>query len=121
MSVRILQVMTDDFDGTELKVGQGQTVAFSLADDFYEIDLSDKNLKRLQIDFEPWISKARRPAGAAAPTRRRARSARTSKAAPKVAATQNADVRIWARENGLSVSSRGRIAADVLAAYTAAH
>jgi hypothetical protein len=33
----------------------------------------------------------------------------------------NADVRTWARENGLTVSDRGRLAGSVLAAYQSAN
>ena len=33
----------------------------------------------------------------------------------------SADVRAWARENGFAVSERGRIPAEIWAAYEAAH
>jgi hypothetical protein len=38
-----------------------------------------------------------------------------------VNAPRNADVRAWARENGLTVNSRGRVPASVLAAFRDAH
>ena len=47
-------------------------------------------------------------------TRRRARSSAGSGESP-------AEVRAWAEANGIKVNARGRIPADVLAAYRAAH
>lgn len=38
-----------------------------------------------------------------------------------VASPSNAEVRSWARQNGLKVSDRGRVPASVLAAYRSAH
>ena len=49
----------------------------------------------------------------------RRRAGRTSAAAPK--GTSNARIREWARSNGYKVSDRGRISAEVVAAYEAAH
>lgn len=131
MSTRTLQVLTDDYDDVELKPGQGQMVTFSLQGQSYEIDLSDKNLKKLQSDLAGWIDKARpasnvrgsrAAAGAGRATGRRAtgsgRAAGTSRAA---AAGESQAIREWARENGHQVSERGRISAEIREAYTQAH
>lgn len=58
---------------------------------------------------------ARRKSGKTAPARRR----RASKQA--VVPTSTADIRTWARQNGLTVSDRGRISSSVLSAYRDAH
>lgn len=43
------------------------------------------------------------------------------KVAKPAAPVSNAEVRSWARQNGLTVSGRGRVAAQVIAAYREAH
>lgn len=56
---------------------------------------------------------------AGAPTRS-ARARRTGSAKPSAPVT-NGELRSWARQNGLSVSGRGRVPATVVSAYRAAH
>jgi hypothetical protein len=53
-------------------------------------------------------------AGAASKPRRK-------RASKRAASPDNAQVRSWAREQGLSVNSRGRVAASVMTAYRDAH
>ncbi len=138
MSTRMLQVLTDDYDDVELKPGQGQTVTFSLQGQAYEIDLSDKNLKKLQGELAGWIDKAR-PAstarsgsraravrGAGRPAERRggagSRGAAGRGAASRSAAAgESQAIREWARSNGHQVSERGRISSEIRAAYAQAH
>ena len=63
-------------------------------------------------------SKRTRPAAAKA-TARAGRSKRRS--VPRASGRPtNAEVRAWARENGLTVSDRGRVAGSVMAAYLSA-
>lgn len=42
-------------------------------------------------------------------------------ARPSTGSPRNAEVRAWARQNGLTVSDRGRVAAPVMTAYREAH
>lgn len=121
MSIKTLQVITDDYDGTELKPGQGQTVAFAFEGHQYEIDLSDKNYKKFYGEMQSWISNARRPGGSAPRTRGRSRTAPAKSATAGAAKSDNKAIRDWARENNLAVSERGRISAEVQGAYAAAH
>jgi len=118
VAIRTLQVITDDFDGTELKPGQGQTVRFSFEGSDYAIDLSDKNYKRFTAEIEVWASKAHSPENAAPGAPRRTWS---SRAAAKAAGPDMKAVRAWARENGHAVSERGRVSTEIREAYTAAH
>lgn len=118
MAIRTLQVMTDDFDGTELKSGQGQTVRFTFEGNDYAIDLSDKNYKRFTAEIEVWASKAHSPEKATPGALRRARAGR---ATARAAGSDNKAVRAWARENGHAVSERGRVSSEIRDAYTAAH
>ncbi len=109
MAQRQLTQITDDLDGTILN--EATTIQFSLEGLSYEIDLSEENARQLRSAIAPFVSAARR-----AP-RRRTRDNTT-------AATTTRDlglVREWARSNGHSVSDRGRVSAEILEAYDAAH
>jgi nucleoid-associated protein Lsr2 len=94
-------VLVDDLDGSEAN----ETVAFGLDGSAYEIDLSDKNAKKLRDALSLYTASARRSG------RRQARSA---------VARSNVDtaaIRAWAKSKGYEVSDRGRISADILEAY----
>ncbi len=110
MAQRVEVVLIDDIDGGKA----AETVTFALDGVSYEIDLSDKNARKLRDDFATWTGHARRSGAAKAASRRRA-GASTAKRGDLGA------VREWARANGHTVSDRGRISADVLAAYDKAH
>jgi hypothetical protein len=107
MAKAVNVVITDDLDGSP----DAQTVAFSFDGHSYEIDLGKKNLARLEKSLQPFIDAGRRTA--------RRRAARSSRGAgPSV---DRAAVRAWATAQGLKVSERGRISAEVLSKYDAAH
>lgn len=114
MARKIIHQLVDDIDGTVLDAGAGETVSFSLDGTAYEIDVSDQNAAELRDAFAPFISAGRSVS-----------TARSSSAKPRRSAGGSshdlAAVRAWARDNGLAVSERGRIAASVLEAYDAAH
>jgi hypothetical protein len=112
MAQRVEVVLIDDIDGGNA----AETVTFALDGVTYEIDLSDENARRLRDDFATWTGHARRAGTAKAASRRRAGAG--SGAAKR---TDLAAVREWARANGHDVSDRGRISADVQAAYDKAH
>ena len=100
MAKTVSVVVTDDLDGTP----DAETVAFSVEGQSYEIDLSQKNLAKLQKSLQPFMDAGRRTAlrKTARPTR--GPGARIDRAA----------VRAWATAQGLQVSERGRISAEVL-------
>jgi hypothetical protein len=100
-------VVTDDVDGSP----GAETVAFTFNGQGYEIDLSEKNLAKLEKSLQPFIDASRRTA--------RSKTARAPQAtAPRI---DRAAVRTWAASQGLKVSERGRISAEVLSKYEAAH
>ena len=113
MARRIVHQLVDDIDGTLLEVGEGETVHFALNGTAYEIDLTVAHAEELRAALAPYLKAGRRAsaggARAAAPRRRTAANSET------------AEIREWAKAQGLKVSERGRIAADVLEAYRAAH
>ncbi len=106
MAQRTQVLYVDDIDGSDAE----GTVRFGLGGTDYEIDLNKKHTAQFAQAIGPFIEAARK-----VPTSRRA--ARGSRA-PRHG--QSA-VRAWAREQGIKVSDRGRIPADVLARYEAAH
>jgi hypothetical protein len=94
-------VLVDDLDGSEAT----ETVTFGLDGSAYEIDLSDKNAKKLRDALSLYTASARRSG------RRQPRSG-TGRSSADTAA-----IRSWAKSKGYEVSDRGRISADILEAY----
>ncbi|MEO7753521.1 MAG: Lsr2 family protein [Terracoccus sp.] len=107
MAQRVEVTLVDDIDGGKAS----ETVTFSLDGVTYEIDLSDKNARKLRDDFANWTGHARRSGGARGGRKRAAATKRTDLG----------EVREWARANGHSVSDRGRISAEVQDAYDKSH
>jgi len=106
MAKTVSVVITDDLDGSP----DAETVTFGLDGQNYEIDLGKKNLAKFRKSLQPFIDAGRRTA-----LRRTATPARGARSR-----TDNAAVRAWAAEQGLKVSERGRISADVVSKYDAA-
>jgi len=106
----ICDVHGDETAGTE-------TVFFALDGTAYEIDVCDRHAGQLRDAFAPFVGQARRAAGriGAGSTRRGRRGGGTGTTGVDPAA-----VRAWARSNGVKVSERGRISAEVLEQYAAA-
>ena len=59
MAQRVEVTLVDDIDGGKAS----ETVTFSLDGVTYEIDLSDKNARKLRDDFANWTGHARRSGG----------------------------------------------------------
>lgn len=120
MARKIVHQLVDDLDGTLLEVGSGETVLFSLDGRAYEIDLTDDNAAALRGALAPYIDAARSVSSRSSTPS--ARSGSGSDRKQKRAGQRDyAPVRAWAKENGYTLSDRGRIPADVLDAYDAAH
>jgi hypothetical protein len=109
MAQKVQVILVDDLDGGPAE----ETVSFSLDGVSYEIDLSGKNAATLRDAFAPYVGTARRVGGRASSGRARRGGAGRD--------NRTAEIREWARANGHQVNERGRIAADVVAAYDKAH
>jgi hypothetical protein len=105
MAQRVQVILEDDYDGGTAD----ETVTFGLDGAEYEIDLSSKNASGLRDALSPWVSHARKTGG---------RKKRISRAA---AGSSTSDMRAWAQANGYDVSSRGRVSAEIKAAYEKAN
>jgi len=116
MAQKTQVIMTDDLDGSEAT----QTVTFAFQGTSYEIDLNDEHASSIEESFAEWISNARKTAGGRSTS---SSSSRTGGGrASSTAKRGDLDaVRAWARENGHTVSDRGRVSNKVLEAYDAAH
>lgn len=105
--------LVDDLDGEPIVEGDGGTIAFSIDGKSLEIDLRSANILRLRELLAPYVAAGRPVAGS-----------RTRSASRKDTESSQDELRLirdWARESGLQVSDRGRIAASVREAYVAAH
>jgi len=118
MAQKVQVLLVDDIDGGTAE----ETVTFSLDGVSYEIDLTSEHAAELRESFSRWVGHARKVGsgsrGSGRQTRGGSGSGRRSGGSSSNDATA---IREWARENGHEVSERGRISADVRAAYEAAH
>lgn len=106
MAQKVQVLLEDDLSG-----GPAQTtVRFGLDGANYEIDLNEENANRLRESLRPFVQHARK---ANVGKQRRSRGASSRE--------RSADIRSWAKSAGIQVSDRGRIPADVVAKYEAAH
>ncbi|GAA3972670.1 Lsr2 family protein [Actinomadura viridis] len=107
MAQKVQVLLVDDLDGGEAD----ETVAFSIDGASYEIDLSSANAKKLRDSLQPFVEKSRK---AGATTRRRRQRGASSR-------ERSAEIRAWAKDHGIKVNERGRIPANVIEKYEAAH
>lgn len=104
MAKQTIVTITDDIDGSE----GAETVAFGLNGQAWEIDLGKENRDKLARDLGSFVAAARRASGS---------GSRRISSRPAGVRHSSAAVRAWARENGIKLSDRGRIPAEVLAKY----
>lgn len=105
--------LTDDIDGSPATT----TIEFGVNGKNYVIDLSDDNAAAFNKALAPYVEHARRARRAPANKRK----SRSSSEAARVKRQKNAEIRAWALENGVTVSKRGQLGQDTIAAYEAAH
>lgn len=112
MSKRVIVELVDDLDGQPIDGEDGGgTVQFALQGRHYELDLRAANLAKLEDAVAPFIGVAR------------ASKTSTSSSSPaprrRKSTTELAEIREWARSQGIAVSGYGRVPAEVRAAYVA--
>jgi hypothetical protein len=109
MATKTKIVLVDDLTGDPADT----TVKFALDKTEYEIDLSNDNAGQLREAVSRYVNAARKVSSNAAH-----RGAQAAK--PGFSGYDPAAVRAWAAGNGIEVSPRGRIKADVVERYRAA-
>jgi hypothetical protein len=102
--------LTDDLDGSKAV----ETIRFGLDGISYEIDLNRKHAGNLRKSLGEFVEHGRKaqPAQPAQPARPRNAKPTNKNGLPKAAV-----VRSWAAANGITVSTRGRVPADVVEKY----
>jgi hypothetical protein len=110
MARKVVVTLVDDYDG---KSQAEETVSFAVDGVAYEMDLSADNAGQLRGFFDQWVPYARKVGRT-----RRGRGGVLRSANDREQATV---IREWARKNGIDVSARGRISAEVVEAYKKAN
>jgi hypothetical protein len=121
---KTIVTLIDDLTGEE---AEGiTTVEFALEGVTYEIDLADDNAAKLRDNLSRYVAAARKTSGRRPATRGSDRSAgRGAGNGGAARSGYNRDtlraIREWAKQNGHSVSDRGRLPLNVLTAWEANH
>jgi hypothetical protein len=110
MAQRVQVILLCDMD--EAETPAAETVTFGLDGTGYEIDLCASHAAGLRDALTGYVGAARRTGSRGGRSGGRRRSARSGRAN---------EIREWARGQGIGVSERGRISADLQARYDAAH
>lgn len=110
MAQKVHIILTDDLDDTQTA---DETLTFGLDGVTYEIDLTAAHAAELREALAKYVAVGRAVSGGrakAAPAKRR-----------RAASNNATEIRVWARGQGLAVNDRGRVPAEIRAAYEAAH
>jgi hypothetical protein len=112
--------LVDDLDKSEAS----ETVEFGIDGKLYQIDLNETHAQALRENLAEYVDAARKVAKDAlisslSPARGKRSGNTGGSAADK--RVQNTAIREWARQNGHTVSDRGRIPASVVQQFEAAH
>lgn len=106
MAQKIVVALQDDLDGGIAE----ETVRFGIGGTEYEIDLSKQNASSFRQQLAPFIEHARKAS--------RGQQRRTTRTA--LSRKRSSSIREWAKAQGMDVSDRGRIPANVVERYEAA-
>jgi hypothetical protein len=109
MAQRMEIQFIDDIDGGPANT----TLSFAIDGTAYEIDLSTAHAQELRSALQPYLATARRVGG---PARRAARPARPG-SGKRANGPSPAAVREWARAEGIKVSERGRVPAELVVKF----
>lgn len=105
MAKQTVVTLIDDIDGKPAD----ETVTFALDGVSYELDLTNKNADKFRGLFQDYIAAGRK-------------TGKVSKGKKAVAGGPTAaDVRGWAKDNGIDVPARGRIPQEVRDAFDSAN
>ncbi|GJF04985.1 hypothetical protein PSD17_39380 [Pseudonocardia sp. D17] len=110
--------VVDDLDGSP----NASATTFGLDGRAYDIDLSPANRAKLDGILAPFIAAARRARPGRVPARSNGYAAvAAARRRPAPNREQNQAIRDWAKRQGMDVSDRGRIPAEIVDAYNEAH
>ncbi len=112
MAKTVTLMITDDIDGS----ADARPLTFSYQGQDFEIDLAEENRAAFLADLNPFIDAARVVSAG-----RRPRGARATRRPSGSLSLDRSAVRAWAEQQGIQIAKRGRIRADVLERFAAAH
>ncbi|MEP7025584.1 MAG: Lsr2 family protein [Actinomycetota bacterium] len=112
MAKKVSVTFACDYDAKEIPDGEHMMRAFSLDGRDYEIDLCVRHSQKFDEIFRKFAERARKATGRSVGRVKRRTSAHRR---------HSAEIRSWAKANGLTVSDRGRIPAEVITRYNATH
>ena len=110
MAQKVQVMLLCDLDNGD--VDAEETLQFSVGNTAYEIDVCAKHAQQLREGLEPFIEHGRKSRSATSNSRRQ-RSAGSRQ--------ETADIRAWAKDQGIHINGRGRIPASVVKDYEATH
>jgi hypothetical protein len=119
MARQVIDRILSDLSGEEANA----TLKFAVNGADFEIDLTDDEVATFNDAIEGFVEKARRVRANGKPGRGARVFAKPPKATPSNgnghAEVDNATVRAWAADQGVTLANRGRIPASVISAYLA--
>lgn len=116
MARRVITTLVSDLSGEPADAEAGETIQFAYRGTSYTIDLTSNEAAGFDLAMAPYLAHATKKTT----TRRPARTP-ANKNTPSSAGTNSQRIRSWARENGYEVSDRGRVKAEIVEAFNAAH
>jgi hypothetical protein len=111
MAKKVTVQLVDDYDGESVAE---ETVEFGVDGVSYEIDVSGEHADQLRDDFRRWVEHARRING-----RKNGRAGGPRRG--QLSREQTAEVREWARREGRTVATRGRLPKPLIDAFNSAN
>jgi len=119
MAQKVEILMLDDLEPEKTA---DETVAFAYDGQSYEIDLTKQHAEKLRRELRPYVDVARKMAAPrAAKARSRANVVPITKTRGRSNGVDTNAIRAWAKERGYEVKDRGRVPANIVAEYQAAH
>jgi hypothetical protein len=120
MAQKISVTITDDLTGEE----DAREVEFGFDGTLYKIDLTAKNKQIFADQMARYVEKAERVGGSRG--RGRGRAIGSSNGHPRrvrggASRERSADIRAWAKDQGIAVSERGRIPVAIQEQYSSTH
>jgi hypothetical protein len=111
----------DDLDGKIIDDGMAQKFEYSWEGKDYVLDLRPTNAEKLDKLMKPYLEASTEVGKAAKRTRSTSTASGRAPSGSGRSKEELQAVRDWAAKNGHEVSPRGRIKAEILEAFDAAH
>jgi len=114
MAQRTIVTLTCDLSHSEAETPAVETVSFAFDGTTYEVDVCGDHAKDIRETFGDYADRARKAAPSVIGRKSR------SNGSNRLGGARPSQIRDWAKDNGISVSERGRIPANVMEQYEAA-